>query len=104
MLELGWSEEERRRWLRGAVAGGEWLGTYCPPPTAPERQSWSEEARSAIQYLEQRADRMDYPAYKGRGWPIGSGQVEGMNKHVIGARMKRSGMQWSRPGASRPAM
>jgi len=41
---------------------------------------WSEEARSAIQYLEQRADRMDYPAYKARGWPIGSGQVEGMNK------------------------
>jgi len=107
MLELGWSEEERaeerRRWLRGEVAGGEWLGTYCPPPTAPERQSWSEEARSAIQYLEQRADRMDYPAYKDRGWPIGSGQVEGMNKHVIGARMKRSGMQWSRPGASRTA-
>jgi len=64
---------------------------------------WSAEARSAIQYLEQRADRMDYPAYKGRGWPIGSGQVEGMNKHVIGARMKRSGMQWSRPGASRTA-
>ena len=64
---------------------------------------WSEEARSAIQYLEQRADRMDYPAYKARGWPIGSGQVEGMNKHVIGARMKRSGMQWSRPGASRTA-
>ena len=49
-------------------------------PIAPERQSWSEEARSAIQYLEQRADRMDYPAYKARGWPIGSGQVEGMNK------------------------
>jgi len=41
---------------------------------------WSEEARSAIQYLEQRADRMDHPACKAQGWPIGAGQVEGMNK------------------------
>ena len=30
MLELGWSAEERRRWLRGEVAGGEWLGTLLP--------------------------------------------------------------------------
>ncbi|GIW31746.1 MAG: hypothetical protein KatS3mg071_1920 [Meiothermus sp.] len=77
MQQLGWSEVERRQ--ERAL----WLRTYRPPPTAPER--------------------MHYPAYRARGWPIGSGQVEGMNKHVIGARMKRSGMQWSRPGASRTA-
>lgn len=66
-------------------------------PTAPERQRWSEEASTALQYLEGRADRMRYPTYKARGWPIGSGQ------HVIGARIKRSGMPWSRPGASQMA-
>jgi len=107
MQQLGWSEVERGQvralWLSGQIDAAVWLRTYCPPPTAPDRAQWSGEARGALQYLEQRAERMHYPAYRARGWPIGSGQVEGMNKHVIGARMKRSGMQWSRPGASRTA-
>lgn len=101
MVQLGWSEgeraEERGRWLRGEVDAAEWLCTYSPPPTAPEGQRWSEEASTARQYLEGRADRMRYPTYKARGWPIGSGQ------HGKGARMKRSGMPWSRPGASQMA-
>ena len=46
---------------------------------------------------------MDYPSFRARGFPIGSGQVEGMNKSVIGNRLKRSGMQWSREGAARMA-
>ncbi|WP_276958027.1 hypothetical protein [Allomeiothermus silvanus] len=77
--------------------GREWLCTHSPPPTAPERQRWSEEASAALQYLEQWADRMHYPTYKAQGWPIGSGQ------HGKGARMKRSGMLESRTGASRMA-
>jgi len=107
MIQLGWSEverhHERNSWLRGEINAGQWLKTFCPPPTAPDRQTWSDEAKTAIQYLEQRQDRMNYQDYKAKGWPIGSGQVEGMNKHVIGSRMKGSGMHWSRPGASRMA-
>jgi hypothetical protein len=34
---------------------------------------------------------MNYPAFKAEGYPIGSGQVEAMNKNVIGNRLKRSG-------------
>ena len=30
---------------------------------------------------------MEYPRYQERGFPIGSGQIEGMNKQVIGGRM-----------------
>lgn len=62
--------------------------------------TWSEEALGALQYLEKRLNNMDYPSFKARGYPIGSGQVEGMNKSVIGNRLKRSGMQWSREGAA----
>jgi hypothetical protein len=105
LIQLGWSEAERDQeraiWCRGEINVSQWLKTFCPPPTA--RQTWSEEAKTAIQYLEQRANRMNYPEYKAKGWPIGSGQIEGMNKHVIGSRMKRSGMHWSRVGASRMA-
>ena len=30
---------------------------------------------------------------------IGSGRVEAAGKHVIGQRMKQSGMRWSKPGS-----
>ena len=43
---------------------------------------------------------MNYKQHKNKGFPIGSGQVEGMNKAVIGKRMKQSGMQWSLQGAA----
>lgn len=42
---------------------------------------------------------MDYASFKEQGFPIGSGQ-EGMNKYVIGSRLKRSGMHWSEQGAA----
>ncbi len=107
LIQLGWTETERTTertiWLKGEVNALEWLKTYCPPATAPQRQNWSEEAKTAIEYLEQRSNRMNYKDYKAINWPIGSGQIEGMNKHVIGSRMKRSGMQWSRLGAARMA-
>ena len=47
---------------------------------------------------------MAYKELKMRGLPVGSGQVEGMNKSVIGSRLKRSGMHWSRVGASRMSL
>lgn len=46
---------------------------------------------------------MGYRDYKAKGWPIGSGQIEGANKSVIGARMKRGGMRWSQQGINRMA-
>lgn len=107
LIQLGWTQTERDAerviWLRGEVNANQWLKTYGPPPTGPERQNWYEEAKTAIEYLEQRFNRMNYKDYKAMNWPIGSGQVEGMNKQLIGSRMKRSGMQWSRPGAARMA-
>jgi hypothetical protein len=102
MQPLGWTEEarkrERKRWCKGEIAAREWLNKHLPKPEL--WLSWSEEALGALQYLEKRLDNMDYPAFKAKGYPIGSGQVEGMNKSVIGNRLKRSGMQWSREGAA----
>jgi hypothetical protein len=105
MTALAWSEherqQERRSWLRGEIRARAWLKRYLPPPVM--RRGWPPEAHVAVRYLETRLEHMDYPDYKAKGWPIGSGQVEGMNKNVIGNRMKRSGMHWSRPGAARMA-
>lgn len=105
LLALNWSEAEReterRLWLRGEVNARDWCLDYLPPPQVCSQ--WSAEVRTALRYLQQRLDSMDYKDYKDKGWPIGSGQIEGANKSVIGARMKRGGMRWSPKGIPRMA-
>ncbi len=105
MEALGWDERERsqtrRSWLSGEIAAADWLQTHRPDPAV--WLSWDDTSQTALRYLQERQHHMDYPSYKNCGLPIGSGQVEGVNKSVIGFRMKQSGMQWSRPGAGRMA-
>ena len=50
-------------------------------------------------YFENQVHRMDYPAYRAKGWPIGSGSVEAACKQVVNARLKGTGMRWGEPGA-----
>ena len=54
--------------------------------------------RRVIRYFSKNKDKMQYCDFKRRGLPIGSGPVEAACKTVVGARLKRSGMRWSRPG------
>ncbi len=59
--------------------------------------------REAIQalmtYIRNQDDRLAYDRFRERGLDIGSGRVEAACKHVVGMRMKRNGMRWSRLGA-----
>ncbi len=50
-------------------------------------------------YFENHVHRMDYPAYRAKGWSIGSGPIESACKTVIGKRMKNGGMRWGGDGA-----
>jgi hypothetical protein len=50
-------------------------------------------------YFRTHAARMDYPAAKAAGLPIGSGAVESLAKHLVQLRMKRPGARWSPAGA-----
>jgi hypothetical protein len=45
-------------------------------------------------YLLRHADRLDYPTYQARGWPISSGSMESFCKQ-LGQRLKGPGMRWS---------
>ncbi len=45
-------------------------------------------------YLDNNADRMDYPTYERSGYPISSGPMESFCKQ-LGRRLKGGGMQWS---------
>lgn len=50
-------------------------------------------------YFRTNAARMNYPEFVRRGFPIGSGAVEGGVRHVIQMRLKRPGARWSQAGA-----
>jgi len=41
-----------------------------------------------------------YPAYRAKGWQIGSGPVESACKRVVGQRLKGAGMRWGEDGAN----
>jgi hypothetical protein len=50
----------------------------------------------AVTYFETNAHRMRYAHYRSLGMFVGSGVVEAGCKSVIGARLKQSGMHWTR--------
>jgi hypothetical protein len=53
---------------------------------------------NAIVYFKKHKNRMRYVEFIARGLPIGSGPVESAAKNIVQARLKRSGMRWSREG------
>jgi hypothetical protein len=52
------------------------------------------EAVKHINYFTVNKNRMDYDTYRVKGWPCGSGLVEGSCKFVVGKRFKGNGMRW----------
>lgn len=45
-------------------------------------------------YFARNRERMHYPQYARKGFPIGTGAVEGACKHLVSARFKQAGMRW----------
>jgi hypothetical protein len=52
-----------------------------------------------VGYFEENRGRMDYPRYRAENLPVGSGVIESSCKHVVGDRLKGSGMRWDDEGA-----
>lgn len=69
----------------------------------PEDAVAREGQRVQLAYFERQQERMRYPEYLRRGYPIGSGAVEGACKHVVADRFGRSGMRW-KPQTADPVM
>lgn len=59
--------------------------------------------RSLLTYYENNRCRMKYKTYRDQGMLIGSGPVEAAHRHVIRARMERSGQRWTLKGAQQVA-
>ena len=52
-------------------------------------------ARTALTYLTNNRNRLDYARYRLLGLQIGSGAIESACNHLIGARLKQAGMRWN---------
>ena len=51
-------------------------------------------------YIEANEEQMRYDLFRSKDYDVGSGVVEGACKHVVGKRLKQSGMIWTRAGSS----
>lgn len=95
----------------GSAAASEWLGQQAHALRhGDEAQVLSglaelatrgsaearELARATRAYLRTRREQIRYQTFAAAGYPIGSGCVESANKLVVEARLKGSGMHWSR--------
>jgi hypothetical protein len=58
-----------------------------------------EQLRKVMTYLENGKNHMRYDIYLKRGYPIGSGVVEGACKNLVKDRMEQCGMRWTIAGA-----
>ena len=58
-----------------------------------------EEVVAARTYFTNQQGRMNYPDYRARGLPVGSGTVESGCKQIVSSRLKGAGMIWGAEGA-----
>ena len=61
---------------------------------------WREPAAACIPCCEANADRMRCDLRRKRGLPVGSGVVENTCRHIVGNRLKKVGIRWSKAGAN----
>lgn len=120
-LETWLWEGETRKLLKELARQSRCLG---PPPPGATGTDPGHVVATNLQYFTSREDQMDYPRYRAKGWPIGSGQVEAsvkqFNKRIKGTEqfwqeqslepiLALRGMwlsqddRWTRYWATRPA-
>lgn len=104
-----WHGDDAASWAEQAVGvmrakGGTgllgWLATHGPPEESSD--AVSEAWRLLLGYVGGNVHRMDYPAYRDRGWDIGSGPTEAGCK-IVGSRLRGAGMKWWKPQSAQVA-
>jgi len=69
--------------------------TQNPALSSSQRKT----VNTTIGYYQRNLPYMHYDQYLARGWPIGTGVIEGACGHLVKDRMEQSGMRWTQPGA-----
>lgn len=84
---------------QGRHHGGEGLLDWLTPQIAPRRGAPRQALENLKTDLIGQRDHLDDPAYRSRGWPIGTGRMESSCKQLVGVRLKGPGMHWTEQGA-----
>lgn len=79
--------------------GGEAVLTALRALDVGRKPAVKEAHRELLGYVGNQVHRMDYPAYRAKGWMIGSGPVEAACKQVVNQRLKVTGARWGEAGA-----
>src|SRR3954464_6725175 len=93
-----WVEERLKRLLEGKVESVIRGMRYQATQHGLKGQK-RKTVKDAAEYLAGDRDRMRYDEYLAKGYPIGSGVVEGACRHLVKDRMERTGMRWLPSGA-----
>ena len=93
-----WVEEKLRALLHGQV--GRVIGGFKQRLTKRGlSRAQKKVLHKAITYFDNHRHMMDYATYLAKGYPIGTGLIEGACGYLVKDRMEGSGMRWSRVGA-----
>jgi len=79
--------------------GGAALLAWLAPQIGLRRGAGRTALENLQTYLAGQRDHVDDPAYRQRGWPIGTGRMESSCKQLVGVRLKGPGMHWTEAGA-----
>jgi hypothetical protein len=103
---LGESNPQRKAWVRThleQVLMGKSERVIAALEAAAQEEQWTETQRKVVLksagYYRRNQPSMHYDEYLARGWPIGTGVVEGACGHLVKDRMEQAGMRWKQEGA-----
>lgn len=103
---LGERHPGRMAWMRTqltALLGGQTealIATLEAAAEDPARTATQQEAlQKTMRYYRRNREYMHYDQYLARGWPIGTGVVEGACGHLVKDRLQQAGMRWTPAGA-----
>lgn len=92
-----WRHTQQKRLKRGAIQ--KVLSAMEPFAESQAVDDTEAPVRSAIRYISNRLECLDYPHAISHGLPIGSGLIESSHKHLLQARLKQAGSAWLQPNA-----
>lgn len=93
-------QKYRLRWWSDLDEGHVEKILYQARKRLPLQGQLRKSAEQQIGYFEDNKQRMRYAEFRKQGLFVGSGVVEAGCKHLIAARLKQSGMEWSLRGAN----
>jgi hypothetical protein len=103
---LGERHHERTTWVHGhllALLQGRLADVLAALETEaadrPLLAAQQQAVATTLRYYRANASSMRYDQYLARGWPIGTGVVEGACGHLVKDRMEQAGMRWTKAGA-----